>query len=148
MSRAEMFRGYGELLTHLYSQENYTRRLMGNIYRMGPPVPGAVSARLPSRTDLADLFRAITNFTFSRRADYRRHFVPNLLRVGVRRFARVVEACVHLGVWQHFDRYVPFVVQALEENMRAELAATHALPAASNLVAMQGFLAAEGAGSP
>jgi hypothetical protein len=66
----------------------------------------------------------------------------------VRRFARVVEACVHLGVWQHFDRYVPVVVQALEENMRAELAATHALPAASDLVAMQGFLAAEGAGSP
>ncbi|MBN2359546.1 MAG: B12-binding domain-containing radical SAM protein [Deltaproteobacteria bacterium] len=120
MSRAELFRGYADLLSHLYDQRNYTRRLLKNIFNMQPAQSGQTASRPPSLADLADMFRAIWYFTWRRDPVYRRHFVPNLLRVACRRFSRVVEACVHLGIWPHFDRYVPRVREALERGALLE----------------------------
>lgn len=133
MSRAALFRGYADLMSHLYEQRNYTRRMLRNIYRMGPPVKGSSAARLPNWPEFMSLLRAIKAFTFSRRADYRRHFVPNALKVMLTRPSRMVEAVTMLGMWLHFDQYVPEVRQALESALlvdqnRALSAIGEALP--------------------
>ena len=132
MSRAQLFRGYADLITHLYSQQNYARRLLTNIFNMQPARPGLTSSRPPSLGDLGDFFRAVWRFTWNRDPAYRRHFLPNLLRVMTRRSSRVVEACVHLGIWPHFDRYVPEIYQALERGALLEEAmAARRLPLAA-----------------
>jgi radical SAM superfamily enzyme YgiQ (UPF0313 family) len=131
MSRAELFRGYADLVTHLYSQENYARRLLTNIRNMPPARRGTTSSRPPSLSDLGDFFRAVWRFTWNRNPVYRRHFLPNLLRVAFGHSSRVVETCVHLGIWPHFDRYVPEIYQALERGAQLEDAmALRLLPAA------------------
>ncbi|MFH1807160.1 MAG: B12-binding domain-containing radical SAM protein [Pseudomonadota bacterium] len=130
MSRAQLLGGYADLLEHLYAQQNFARRLMTNVMRMGPPLPGVSSSRFPNLPELQDFFRAVWRFTANRDARYRRHFVPNLLMAALRRRTRIVETAVHLGCWQHFDRYVPLIVDTLRSGAATEQALSHLLEAA------------------
>jgi radical SAM superfamily enzyme YgiQ (UPF0313 family) len=120
MTRAELFGGYADLVQELYEQQNYARRVHKNIEAMGAPARNATSARLPSRSDLRDLWRAISTFTFSRDPVRRRHFVPNFLRLVRDNPSRIVEGCIHLGLWRHFETYVPELVGKLREAQMAE----------------------------
>ncbi|MBI2565769.1 MAG: DUF4070 domain-containing protein [Candidatus Schekmanbacteria bacterium] len=114
MTRGELFTGYAELLARIYSQESYARRVLANIGRMGPPRQDSQkAARLPGVADLAHFARAAALFTLSPRAERRRHFLPNLLRVLRNQPRRAVEAAIHLGLWRHFERYVPDLVDRL-----------------------------------
>ena len=54
-------------------------------------------------------------FTLSRDPTRRRHFLPNFLKVLARRPSRVVEAAIHLGLWQHFEAYVPLLAGRLDD---------------------------------
>jgi len=113
MSRADLFHGYAGLVRHLYKQENYARRVVANALRMRPAAPGTTSARLPSLDDVASLGRAIKEYSFSKDPVRRRHFLPNFLKVLRSNHQRVVEACIHLGLYKHFEQYVPELVDAL-----------------------------------
>lgn len=120
MSRAALFDGYATLLRGLYTQEAYTRRLFSNVYRMGPAEAGDTGARTPSLDELRCLARATAAFTLSKDAVRRRHFLPNLFRVGLRSPSRVTETAIHLALWQHYDRYVPDLADRLEHAAGAE----------------------------
>lgn len=120
MSRPELYEGYASLVTVLYDQERYVRRLMANIRRMGQPPESNAGTRLPRVVDLQDLWRTASHFTFSRDPASRRHFVPNFVRVLLEHPERVVEAAMHLGLWSHFQVYVPELVEQLHAAARVE----------------------------
>ena len=120
MTRPQLYEGYAELISEIYDQERYTRRLMANLRRMAPVEEGVAATRLPSRVDLADLWRTASAFTFSRDPIKRRHFLPNFLRVLRDQPGRIVEAAIHLGMWRHFERYVPELVDSLHKAARGE----------------------------
>ncbi len=120
MTRSQLFGGYAELVQEIYRQDNYARRLVRAIERMGEAVPGTASARTPSMAELRDLWRAVRTFTFTADPVRRRHFVPNLLRLARARPSRIVEGAIHLGLWKHFERYVPELVERLHQAERAE----------------------------
>ena len=136
MDRDVLFRGYADLIEHLYSQEAYTRRIFSNIDRMGPRAPDATSTGLPTLSDLRGLARTAAAFTFSRDPVRRRHFVPNVVRAYRHWPARGTEAVYHLALWQHYSRYVPELVSALraaaedERHGRAVAAPTFTVAAA------------------
>ncbi len=115
LSRAALFQGYAGLVQRLYAQENYASRVRANVARMGPARTGESASRLPHGTELRDLWRAIEVFTFSSSAERRRHFLPNLVWAFRHHPRRVVEAAIHLGMWSHFETYVPKLVAALEQ---------------------------------
>jgi radical SAM superfamily enzyme YgiQ (UPF0313 family) len=111
MTRAQLLHGYGELVQHLYRQENYAGRVLKNVLRMSPADSHTSSgARLPNLLDFADLGRAVAHYTLSRDPVLRRHFVPNFLKVLLQSPSRLVEAAIHLGLWQHFETYVPDLI--------------------------------------
>lgn len=112
MSRAELFRGYGELVTELYRPENYVSRLFANLSRM--PKPQGPSGS-PTGDDMRDLWRATRQFTFSPHADERRFFIPNVLKLLRTHPHQFVEGAIHLGMWRHFARYVPELRARLRE---------------------------------
>ncbi len=114
MSRAALLRGFTDLVKDLYRQENYARRVVKNILRMPAAAPTTTGARLPSPADVGDLARAVKAFTWSRDPVRRRHFLPNFFKVMAHNPTRIVEACIHLGLWRHFESYVPELVTQLE----------------------------------
>lgn len=114
MSRAALFRGYGDLAADLYRPENYVSRLFGNLSRMPKTAPQG-SSRLPGGNDLLDLWRATHKFTFSPHADERRFFIPNLLKLARTHPHQLLEGTIHLGMWRHFARYVPELLTNLHE---------------------------------
>lgn len=120
MTRAQLFGGYADLVEELYRQENYARRVLRGLAAMGPPHEGAQSARMLSLSNVADLWRTIRIFTFSRDPVRRRHLLPNFLRILRDTPSRKVEGGIHLGLWRHFERYVPELVDKLRQAEAAE----------------------------
>ena len=120
MTRAELFEGYARLLERIYGQERFAERVLANVCRMDPPQEGQTSARLPSLDELRALARAVGSFTLSRDPAYRRHFLPNFLRVVTRAPARLVEGAISLGLWRHFATYVPELCGTLRRAAGAE----------------------------
>ena len=120
MSRETLFRGYSGLVEHLYEQENYARRVVANITRMGPPIPGAKVSVVPGRGMPIRVVRALQTFCFTTDPVMRRHFVPNLWTMYKTHPKRINEAAIHLGLWAHFARYVPELVVALNEAAAGE----------------------------
>lgn len=120
MTRAELLSGYARLIDRLYAQDAYAARVLANVARMAPPPPSARSARVPSLTELRDLGRAAALFTLSRDPVRRRHFLPNFLATFRDHPARIVETAIHLGMWSHYETYVPTLVAALERSAEAE----------------------------
>lgn len=118
MSRAELFSGFAGLVRQLYAPENYARRVLRNVERMDPACGGG--ARFPSAADLRAMGRATRTFVFSRDGARRRHFLPNLLRSAWRNPSRVVEAAIHLGLWRHFEVYVPELAAGLQRAEQVE----------------------------
>ena len=118
MSRAELFRGYADLASHLYEQEAYARRVRANVARMEGT--GANVGRRPSVDDLGDFFRTLRIYGLSRDRVRRRHFLPNLLRIGREHPTRIVEAAIHLGLWRHFETYVPELAASLDRAIARE----------------------------
>ncbi len=115
MTRPELFEGYVWLVTELYKQENYARRVLTGVERMGPAPTQSGQKRLPSVPQVQDLLRALRAFSLSADPVRRRHFLPNLLKVAARNPSRLVEAASHLGMWRHFEIYVPQLVAQIRE---------------------------------
>ena len=120
MTRPELYEGYAALVTEIYDQERYVSRLMANLRRMERAPETSAGTRLPRLVDLQDLWRTASHFTFSRDPVSRRHFVPNLVRVLQERPERIVEAAMHLGLWSHFQLYVPDLARRLYAGARSE----------------------------
>ncbi|MEE8410757.1 MAG: DUF4070 domain-containing protein, partial [Myxococcota bacterium] len=120
MTRAQLFGGYADLVEELYRQENYARRVHRGLAAMGPPHEGTTSARVPSLAEVKSLWRAMRIFTFSRDPIRRRHLLPNFLRILRDTPSRKVEGGIHLGLWRHFERYVPELVHKLRQAEAAE----------------------------
>ncbi len=122
MTRQQLFAGYAELLQEIYRPEAYARRVMTNVWQMDRGARSlSASTRLPSRSELTALWRAIHTYTFSRDPARRRHFLPNVLKVIALRPERMVEAAIHLAMWRHFETYVPNLVTELRRVAAAEL---------------------------
>jgi radical SAM superfamily enzyme YgiQ (UPF0313 family) len=138
MTRSQLFGGYADLLTELYSQENFARRVLRNISRMGKPAEAQkAQARIPSFSELHALWRAISIFSFSKDPVRRRHFLPNLFRILQSSPERVVEGCIHLGMWRHYETWMPHLVDRLRaaegrERVREREADYFALQPAAN----------------
>lgn len=117
MTRADLFRGYSRLVERLYRQESYAKRLLDNVERMDDPVPDLPP---PGRgtPDLGALVQALRTFVWTRSAERRRHFFPNLFRVALRKPERLREVGIHLGLWHHFERYVPDLLRRVEAAAR------------------------------
>lgn len=114
MTRAQLFGGYADLVEEIYRQENFARRVLGNIARMGNhTMRENAASRLPSSSELHSFWRAFTVFGLTRDPIRRRHFWPNLFRVMLAHPSHAVEAAIHLGMWKHYETYVPELVAKL-----------------------------------
>jgi radical SAM superfamily enzyme YgiQ (UPF0313 family) len=120
MTRARLFRGFAELIEEVYAQEAFARRVLSNVQRMQAGSAAAGSTRLPTLQDWGDLGRALQLYSLNGDAVWRRHFLPNFLRILVRQPSRLVEGAVHLGMWSHFARYVPEVAARLRDSAVVE----------------------------
>ncbi len=120
MTRAELFRGYSTLVQELYAPDAFARRVRCGFERMGRAIPGTNAARPPDRRELADFLRAMREFSFSRDPVHRGHFLPNWLQMFLRRPQRCVETAIHLGLWRHFETFIPQLVASLAELERNE----------------------------
>ena len=120
MTRPRLFRGFADLVTEVYRQENYARRVLANVYRMGPAEARSTASRFPSTTDFGDFFRAVKTFTCTTDPVRRRHFLPNLFRVFRNSPSRAVEAAIHLGLWRHFEHYSPLLSAQLRDTAARE----------------------------
>ncbi len=114
MTRSELLHGYAWLISELYGQENYARRVLKTIARMPALPPQVALGRLPSLSDVGALGRAVRAFALSLDPVRRRHFLPNLLKVALDKPSRIPEAAIHLAMWSHFERYVPQLVAQLK----------------------------------
>ena len=80
-----------------------------------PPKQASGASALPAGDDVLALLRALAKFTFSNRADERRFFSPNFLKLARMHPHQLVEGTVHLGMWRHYARYIPKLVNNLRE---------------------------------
>ncbi len=114
MSRAELHEGYAWLITELYKPENYARRVLTGVERMGPAHYESGQRRMLSFSQIQDLLRALRTFSLSADPVRRSHFLPNLLKVVSSNPSRFAEAASHLGMWRHFEIYVPQLVAQVQ----------------------------------
>jgi radical SAM superfamily enzyme YgiQ (UPF0313 family) len=114
MSRAELLEGYAWLITELYKPENYARRVLTGIERMGAASPESGHRRFISYSQFQDLLRALRAFSLTSDSTRRRFFLPNLLKVAAKTPSRFAEAASHLGMWRHFETYVPQLVAQVQ----------------------------------
>jgi radical SAM superfamily enzyme YgiQ (UPF0313 family) len=115
MSRAALFEGYADLVQHLYEPQRYADRVLANVARM-KPCQGPKAT--PGASELMDLGRASS--AFGNTPARRRFFFPNLLRALRANPTHFTEAAIHLGIYRHFERYVPHLVGSLRTSVEVE----------------------------